>query len=121
MGSIIRAHCKCGFESEDIYAGGGMMNFHEICNAPAICLHCNTFLIKNYMKKYSKCPKCRKKVTFYNDSQVQEKVSESDESYYDIFSWDMEEKGTFFLLNIQYYCPKCKKKSLKFVDIGNWD
>jgi len=121
MGGIITAHCKCGFESEDIYAGGGMSNFLEVCNAPAICLNCNIFLIKNYMKKLSKCSKCRKKVVFYNDPKVQEQVSESYESYNDIFSWNIEKKGTFRLPNTQYYCPKCNEMTMEFLDVGNWD
>ena len=51
MGIIIKAICKCGFESEDIFAGGGFLNFQTNCSAPAICLNCRRFLIKNYMKK----------------------------------------------------------------------
>jgi len=122
MGSILKAQCKCGFELEDIFAGGGMLNFHEICDAPAICLNCNIFLIKNYMKKYSKCPRCQKKVAFYNDLQVQKKVSESYETYNDIFSWNVnDEKGEFRLPDTQYYCPECNEMTLKFVCIGSWD
>lgn len=122
MGGIIKAHCKCGFESEDIYAGGGRSNFLEVCNAPAICLNCNIFLIKNYMKEQSNCPKCRKKVVFYNDPQVQEQASESYESYNDIFSWNVsDEKGEFRLPDTKYLCPKCKEMTMEFLDIGNWD
>lgn len=122
MGGIIKAHCKCGFESENIYAGGGMLNFHEICNAPAICLNCNIFLIKNYMKKHSKCSECRGKVTFYNDLQVQEQVSESYKWYNDMFSWNVsDEKGEFRLPDTKYLCPKCNKMTMEFLDVGNWD
>ena len=122
MGSILRAKCKCGFTSETILAGGGMLNFHEVCNAPAICLNCNLFLIKNYMKKYSKCPKCRKKVTFYNNPQIQKKMPESYKKYNEIFCWYIDKiKGTFRLPDTQYFCPNCKEMTLEFFDLGNWD
>ena len=74
------------------------------------------------MKKYSKCPKCRKKVTFYNDPQVQKKTSESYKKYNEIFCWYIDEvKGTFGLPDTQYFCPNCKKMTLKFFELGNWD
>jgi len=122
MGGIIEAHCKCGFESGAIYAGGGMSNFLKVCNAPAICLNCNIFLIENYIEKHSKCPKCREKVTFYNDPKVQEQVSESYETYNDIFSWNInDEKGEFRLPNTRYYCPGCNEMTMEFLSVGNWD
>ncbi len=122
MGGIIRAHCKCGFNSGVIYAGGGMSNFLEVCNAPAICLNCDIFLIKNYMKEQSKCPKCRKKVVFYNDPQVQEQVSESHKESSCIFCWNVsDEKGIFLLLDKKYLCPECKEMTMEFLSTGSWD
>lgn len=122
MGSIIKAICECGFESGDIFAGGGFLNFQTICSAPAICLNCNRFLIKNYMKKYSKCPVCWKKVTFYNDPSVQIQINESYKKSDNVFSWHVnDEKGEFRLPNTRYLCPKCGKMTLKFEKVGNWD
>jgi len=121
MGSIIKAICKCGFESEDIFAGGGFRNFQTTCTAPAICLNCQRFLIKNYMKKHGKCPDCGKEVTFYNDPSVQTQMNESEKPR-DIFSWHIsDERGDFQLPNTRYLCPKCGKMTLIFILIGNWD
>ena len=123
MGSILKAHCACGFESGEFLAGGGMLNFHEICYAPAVCLRCNIFLIKNYMKKYSKCPDCNKKVTFYNDPSVQmAPIPNSHDEEDEIFSWNLgHEKGHFSLPNTTFFCPTCKNFTLEFRDIGFWD
>jgi hypothetical protein len=123
MGGILEAHCACGFESGHLLVGGGMLTFHEICHAPAVCLRCNIFLMKNYMKKYSKCPECNKKVVFYNDPSVQmEFVSSSHDEEDQIFSWYLdEERGHFDLPKTTFFCPNCKNVTLKFRDIGNWD
>lgn len=117
MGIIIVAKCECGFESDEIYAGGGMRNYHDNCSAPAVCLNCNQFLVKNYMKKYAKCPKCRKKVIFYNDKQLQEK-SDNERT---ILEWNAMNDQQFTLPEIKFYCPKCRKKTMNFHWGGLWD
>lgn len=121
MGSIIKAVCKCGFESGDIFAGGGFQNFQTTCMAPAICLNCRKLLIKNYTKEHEKCPDCGREVTFYNDPQVQTQTNESKKTR-DIFSWHTnDEREDFQLPDTQYLCPKCGKMTLTFILIGNWD
>ena len=119
MGTIIKAICNCGFKSEDVFAGGGFSNFRTICLAPALCLNCKTFVVKNYLNKYSRCPVCRKKVTFYNNPILQ--VSTVDLDKESIFSWHTKEKEEFLLPDTLYLCPKCEQIRLKFVWIGNWD
>ena len=122
MGDVIRAMCKCGFKSEDIYAGGGMEDFQTNCTTPALCTHCSRFLIKNYLKKYSKCPVCRKKVVFYNDPSLQSRRGRTSEGNGDVFSWDTRgEKGLFRLPDNHYLCPRCGKMTLRFICIGLWD
>ena len=54
MGVILQGQCECGFETENLFIGGGMLDFTSICYLPAVCLNCNIFLVKNYNKKYSK-------------------------------------------------------------------
>jgi len=121
MGTIIKAICKCGFESEDIFAGGGFSNFQNTCTAPAICINCKRFLIKNYKKKHERCSDCGKEVTFYNDPSVRTQIDESEKSG-DIFSWPIDDqRGDFKLPNTRYLCPKCGKMTLEFAVVGNWD
>jgi len=121
MGGIIRAICKCGFESDKIFAGSGFRNFQTVCAAPAICLNCRRLLIKDYMKKQEKCPDCGREVTFYTDPSLQAQMNESKKPE-DIFSWHLSDgMGDFQLPNTQYLCPKCGKMTLTFILIGNWD
>lgn len=86
MGSILKAICKCGFESEDIFAGGGFQNFRTTCNAPAICLKCKKLLVKNYLQKHEKCPDCGENITFYDDPKLQTQKNSS-KKLTNIFSW----------------------------------
>jgi len=61
-------------------AGGGYAReqyYKTTCMAPAICLNCRKFLIKNYMKRHEKCPDCEKEVTYYNDPSVQAQMNKS--------------------------------------------
>lgn len=124
MGTLLKATCECGFESDYINFDFGMLGFGSYCNAPAVCLHCNLFLEKDYYKKYSKCPTCRKKVVFYNDPSVQKessKIVRTEEHIYD-FSWGTPgEEKYFYLPATEYYCPACHKLTMKFTFAGCWD
>lgn len=121
MGSILKAICKCGFESEEIFAGGGFQNFRTTCNAPAICLKCGKLLVGNYLEEHEKCPDCGENITFYDDPKLQTQKNSS-KKLTNIFYWHLgDEKGDFELPNTRYLCPKCGKMTLVFILIGNWD
>ena len=121
MGSILRGLCKCGFDTGDIYVGAGFVNFMETCNAPAICLHCNEFLVRNYLKKETTvCPGCHGKVTFYDDPSLSAPHPhvEGDGC---LFTWKLANRdGHFKLPRADFLCPKCKKTTLVFEDLGSW-
>jgi DNA-directed RNA polymerase subunit RPC12/RpoP len=124
MVTLLKATFECGFESDHIHLGFGMFGHGSYCNAPAVCLNCNMFLEKDYYKKYSKCPKCRKKVVFYNDESVQKEKSKKtdNEKNDDDFSWGMPDEEKYFKLpDTNYYCPACGKMTMKFSFAGCWD
>ncbi len=117
MGSILRGICKCGFDTDTFFAGGGFHDSETKCSAPAVCRNCKEFLVKNYLKKYSKCPVCRKKVTFYNSPSLQIESSQTGSNNCNIvFSWD-----DFCLPGTLYWCPKCKEMRMKFIFAGRFD
>jgi DNA-directed RNA polymerase subunit RPC12/RpoP len=138
MGAVIEARCACGFESGRIYAGGGFQNFEQVCAAPALCMKCRQFVIKNYKNKYSKCPTCNRKLMFYNDSKLQAPKDGKRGEYgvfkqgefrfpdnfdpgkgdgpRDVFVW-----GKFRLPDVEYLCPKCGKMTMEFSHVGDWD
>jgi DNA-directed RNA polymerase subunit M/transcription elongation factor TFIIS len=124
MGSIIKAVCGCGFESENIFAGGGFMNFMTNLTAPALCQKCQSFLVSNYLDKGSKCSKCGGTLLFYNDPSLQivNANDASSEHEQDVFSWRHPDKGREFrLIDTLYLCPKCKEMKMKFIGVGCWD
>ncbi len=116
MGDILQGICECGFDTGNIPGGGGFSDFETNCSAPAVCINCKKFLVKNYLKKYSKCPACRKKVTFYNNPSLQIEISQTGSNYNHVFSWD-----DFYLPDTLYWCPKCEKKKMRFIDVGCFD
>ena len=122
MGNIFRGLCQCGFDTNEIFVGGGFVNFMDTCNAPAICPHCNEFLIRNYMKKNAaRCPGCHSIVTFYDDPSLQRPSTGTDEYDY-LFIWRIADKDEFFKLpDTKYLCPKCRNMTLRFEDKGCWD
>ena len=111
MGGFIKAKCECGFET-DFMGGSSRETMDTVCNAPAICLNCNTFLVLNYLSKDTLCPHCKGKVTFYDDSNLLEEDTAQRRSSF---------KADYFILpNVRCLCPKCKKKQMSFKHVGCW-
>lgn len=123
MGSLLQAKCECGFESKLIYAGGGFFIFKETLKAPALCTNCYTFTIRNYLKKYNYCNKCRSKIIFYNDKKLWKDKNASQDELDSIFWWgiDFLNDKAFVLPNTLYVCPKCREYKMKFYPCGLWD
>jgi Zn finger protein HypA/HybF involved in hydrogenase expression len=129
MGSLLMAQCNCGFESGMVSAGGGMMNFNEVLNAPALCRKCQIVLVKNYLEHDPRCPHCGGKIHFYNDPALFKGGLPKDTSDC-LFYWRLPdgfdsiypEIDNFFCLpNTDYICPQCGKMHMKFINIGFWD
>ena len=123
MGSMLQSQCKCGFESDCLSVGGGMMLYlHEKCWIPCFCDECElvmsiNILTKEGKKGYYRCIKCRKRVKYYGE--VGEDTFENQDGY--IFDWRINFEKSYSLINKLYYCPKCKEENLQFHSVGNWD
>jgi hypothetical protein len=121
MGNILRGTCTCGFDTGDIFAGGGFITHSDMCNAPAVCPVCSEFLVRNYLKKDTTlCPGCHGRLTFYDDPSLftPPPVIEGDGN---LFTWKLANReGHFKLPRTNFFCPKCKKMTLVFEDKGNW-
>ena len=84
MGSILISQCKCGYEADDLYQAGGMMDFHNRCKTPCYCDNCEIVFSRNKLTKEAKkgwirCPKCRRKVKYYGD--IVEDFTDYDKEY----------------------------------------
>jgi len=129
MGSVLQAKCSCGFESDELFLGGGMMDMGAICNIPYYCDHCEIVgtinilkkntdeLLHRELKKDIKCKKCRRKIQYYGE--ISEDNFESQEDY--AFDWSFGFDKRYLLHDKLYHCPKCKKEKMKFYMTACWD
>lgn len=98
------------------------MNFMTDLAAPALCQHCNSLVVANYLDKVSKCPKCGGMILFYDDPSLRVSNMKDIPDERDVFYWSLPEReGEFRLVDTLYYCPKCNEMKMKFVDVGCWD
>ncbi|MBN1153281.1 hypothetical protein JXB12_00005, partial [candidate division KSB1 bacterium] len=113
MGRVLQASCTCGYESESLLLGGGMMDFRDRCNVPYYCDYCEIVSTANIIKKPGaktdddlissedsdnithdiKCKKCGRKVQYYG--QVRQNDFESETDY--IFGWNFGNNKIYLL------------------------
>lgn len=119
MGSSVKAQCTCGFE-KDFIIGGGMMNFATFCAFPCYCEKCRNIVEANLISKPLQCPKCKSdNIIPYDNKKL--RLSRGKEI---VCEWNMEDDlgRNLELYNGNYFCPKCRKMSLKFINSGIcWD
>ena len=103
MGDIVIGLCSCGFQSDDLYLGVGMMGGVDktICYC-SDCKKVQTEPSYNYPKICSDCEKDL--VSYVSDEDELEIKSEGSRS---------EVKN--------YHCPSCRQESLLFHKCGLWD
>jgi len=122
MGSMIQAKCSCGYKSDELLVGGGFINFMIKCSLPFYCDHCSivsttNILSKSGIKKYNRCPMCKRKVQCYGE--IREEAYDYSENY--VFDWLINDDKRYILPEGLHHCPKCKENNLKFFSSGCWD
>lgn len=122
MGSGLRATCSCGFTENGLFVGGGMTNFMTYCGAPGLCDTCGTFGVLNYLEDAPRCAECGGAVRFYNDSALQEPADPADHLPRNVFEWNVRGgRGPLILPDVNYLCPHCHQKTLRFEVTLMWD
>lgn len=117
MGSVIEAHCTCGFKRK-MALGGGMWNFTTYCNFPFHCFDCKALFEVNFLKEAMRCSECGSmNAMSYDTSTVCRRKGNP------VFYWNFaDELGRVLeLTDGQYFCPKCYQYTLSFRYIGDWD
>lgn len=112
MGTKTRVSCQCGYKSDDILIGGGKLNFQYTHYYPCLCLDCKDVVQVN-LKSTHECPNCSgANIVPYDDERLRGEYKEPKiraTQHHDV------SKGF-------YYCPKCKKMNLKFLQtFYRWD
>lgn len=117
MGLILQARCKCGFTSENLFLGGGMMSFGTHCAMPALCPTCHRLEVCNVLSERVRCSKCQGPVTFYTDKSLQSSMKTRRRP---VFQWNLDDRK-LVLPDVGFRCPACKKLTMRFLDSGRWD
>lgn len=69
MGSIVSANCKTCSLSDELFLGGGMLNFDRYYNFPFTCHDCCSLICINLFEPIYICPKYgSNNVTRYDNS-----------------------------------------------------
>lgn len=122
MGSIIKPICSCGAPFKQLFLGGGMMNFNEICNVPGVCMNCGTITESNILDKDHRCKQCKDVMTLIGELISFEKATElMYTSTHFTFDWNIRLDENYVLEDKLYICPNCKTENLKFENQGFWD
>jgi hypothetical protein len=110
MGKTFKGVCKkCGYNTKDLYLGGGFFNRSNCCNYPVLKIDNTEIITENYNKK----EEIEKDGYVFYD---RDDMSEAGEIRGDIFNfWEVKLKAA------NYYCPKCKEYGVKFHFVGMWD
>jgi predicted RNA-binding Zn-ribbon protein involved in translation (DUF1610 family) len=70
MGRILDASCDCGYRADNLWVGGGMLNYEHYSGYPAICESCSFFaVLKEKVEKHI-CSQCGGSMVFFDDPSL---------------------------------------------------
>jgi hypothetical protein len=112
MGSMMVARCACGYESELLLIGGGMLDFQDVCGWPAWCASCFEVVTVDAMPASPECGRCGSPVVPYGD--VDHDV--------DRFDWRTPDGRCFVMAEGPVHpCRICATDRLEFEHAGLFD
>ncbi len=119
MGVMMQARCSCGYESEGLLIGGGMMDFDRVCWLPAACATCREIVNVDVMKPRLRCPRCRRKPTLCVNPRTSTAGYDALESAQ---LWSLPD-GTPIVIgdDERFECPRCATHRLRFEFVGVFD
>jgi ribosomal protein L37AE/L43A len=125
MGTIIQpVYSSCHEPYPRCLIGLGMLDMTNKILAPYACDHCGTISFKSLQNKHHRCSQCKKQVTLYGKTLCFMLPDDPDIHYepekvvIDVtVACDMQ----YVLEDKNYHCPKCKKETLRFQEVGLWD
>ena len=97
MGQMIRLGCGCGYQSDELFLGSGMIEAPE--RVAAHCRRCRA-IVGVVAGQRLRCPKCRRKPLILEPSPTEPRESASP---------------------VAYVCPTCGKPELQVSSVGMWD
>lgn len=123
MGQIYRAECACGFESDDLGVGCGMMDYNR-CRVLAACPACHSIRDTDQHSGSRTCRKCKAPLFFlhedgnFNPPDVLTKFKVS-------YPWESDrtadDDDAEPFPKVSYRCPRCGQMQLRLIPYGCWD
>ncbi len=110
MGTAVVGRCKCGYETKEMFLGGGRMNFQSHCGFPYYCQDCQILFEANIYEDVI-CSECKNSnVISYDDARACQFMERS------VFDWNTDHKlGRNLKLSASNnLCPKCGNFDLSF-------
>ena len=84
MGSMVSASCKCGYEKDGMFLGGGFANHATDCSFPYYCKECKILFLGNRLDENVFCPDCKKDaVISYDDKRAYKTIG------LEVFEWNI--------------------------------
>lgn len=102
MGNMVEASCGCGYTSDLLLEGCGMLG-SESCRDLARCDHCREVVSIRATSTRRRCPRCRRKVV------VLRSPDDSDDERRPELPTTGEE------------CPRCHRPTMRLEMAGLWD
>jgi len=117
MGSSVKATCRCGFRTKDLFVGGGMLNYTTFCAWPAYCKSCGALTSTNLLEVPHTCHRCGSEVLPYNSPELR-----ATQGGKVVVWWKLKEGEDVVLTDDNHFCPACGLYQMKFEAGGiRWD
>jgi predicted RNA-binding Zn-ribbon protein involved in translation (DUF1610 family) len=118
MGLMLESRCPCGYVGSSAL-GGGMMDFHQHCAAPALCTACASVVTVELFDSPSICPDCHEEAIPYDRRAVQQLDHPSGSPLAD---WMLPDGRSFALPGgARFVCTRCAKATMTFEVLGCFD
>lgn len=112
MGVIVCGSCSICDYRVTALLGSNDCDISEKCCWPHVCLNCSEVVSIDLRVTSPRCPKCKStSIIAYAGNLL--KKSEFQEN-------EMQTAHAELVTELQF-CPRCKRATLKFVDVGLWD
>ena len=115
MGIISKGHCPCGYESEFLYEGCGMMG-PATSRSLVYCDHCQEIHSILSSSARPRCPKCRRKVRSAESTEQTQPTGEAPLGKGWSLLWQQPAGEP-----TPIQCPRCKNTTMLLARCGFWD
>lgn len=118
-GTIVDARCPCGYHTGRLLVFGGRADFKTVCMFPALCRDTDALLLVNLLDPATPPAGCPGGSAIPYDHPALAPAPGGRV----VASWRLPGQADVaaVLYDGGYLCPRCRKKTLRFSQVGFWD